>query len=232
MAASASGLEMRGVIRSFPVAGGTLPVLRGVNIEVPPGTLAVVCGPSGSGKTTLLHLAALLDRPDAGEVRLDGLDAGARSEVERDRLRRDAVGMIFQRFHLVPQWTALENVMVRFRYLDIPRREAMDRARAALVVVGLEGAADRRAGLLSGGEMQRVALARAVVYPPRLLLADEPVGQVDAPNARVLLALLEQMCSEGAAVLVAAHDRRLWARADRVYRLKDGVLHTAGSEGV
>jgi putative ABC transport system ATP-binding protein len=217
-------LRMRGVSKSFGAPGRAVPVLRGLDLDLRPGRLCAVLGPSGSGKTTLLHLAALLDTPDEGTIELDGRPAGRLDRARAAELRRSAVGMVFQRFHLLPHRTALQNVLFRFRYLDTPPDDARRRAEAALRDVGLAHLADRPARLLSGGEMQRVAIARALAAPPRVLLADEPTGNLDEAAATHIFELVRACRDRGIAVLVATHHPGWAGQADEVHRLDHGRL--------
>lgn len=212
-------LSLRRVAKSFRAPGSVVEVLRDVDLDAHAGRLLAVAGPSGCGKTTLLHLAALLDRPDSGEIRFDGTLLSGRDDAGAARIRRDHIGMVFQRFHLLPHRTALDNVAFRFRYTRVRPSEARERARRALDEVGLSGVADTAARLLSGGEMQRVALARALALQPRLLLADEPTGNLDAAAAGLVMGLLAGCRARGIAVLVATHNPRWVDACDDVLRL-------------
>jgi len=217
-------LRFARVGKSFETAGRRVVVLRNVSFEAGRGELIGIAGPSGAGKTTLLHLAALLDWPDHGRIEIEGQPADQLPERERARLRAERIGMIFQRFHLLPNRTALENVAFRFRYAPVPPAEARRRAADMLDRVGLARAAHTPARLLSGGEMQRVAIARALVRPPALLLADEPTGNLDPDAAAQVMALLEHACREGVTVVLATHNPAWLPRCDRVVRLPDGGL--------
>ena len=212
-------LSLRRVSRTFRTAGRVAEVLRDIDLDAHPGRLLAVAGPSGCGKTTLLHIAALLDAPDSGELTFDGMPVAGRNRDDMARLRRERIGMVFQRFHLLPHRSALENVAFRFRYTDVPAREARERAREALDSVGLSAVAQTPARLLSGGEMQRVAVARALALPPLLLLADEPTGNLDAGAARHVMDLLAGCRPLGIAVLIATHNARWVDECDDVLRL-------------
>jgi ABC-type lipoprotein export system ATPase subunit len=212
-------LSLRRISRTFRTAGRVAEILRDVDLDARPGRLLAVAGPSGCGKTTLLHIAALLDPPDSGDLVFDSVPMSGRSRADMARLRREKIGMVFQRFHLLPHRSALENVAFRFRYTEVPAREAHARAREALDSVGLSGVAQTPARLLSGGEMQRVAIARALALPPLLLLADEPTGNLDAGAARHVMDLLAGCRSRGIAVLVATHNPRWVDECDDVLRL-------------
>jgi putative ABC transport system ATP-binding protein len=215
-------LEVRGLAKGF---GPGAPLFEAVDLGVARGEWVAVIGESGSGKSTLLNIVAGLDRPDRGEVRLDGvpLDYG-----DDDRLalwRRRHVGFVFQAFHLLPYLTVLENVALPLALLGVPAAERSQRAQAALESVGLGAMAARRPGTLSGGEAQRAAIARALVHSPSLLLADEPTGNLDEANAvAVLDCLREEVKRAGAAALMVTHSRIAAAAADRVLRLSHGRL--------
>jgi len=202
--------------------GGTRVVaLDGVSLSVDPGTFLAVTGPSGSGKSTLLHLLAALDTPSSGRVLLAGTDTAAVSERRRTRLRLDHVGVVFQRFHLLPSLSARSNVALPLIERGVPKRERHVRAEDLLARVGLGDRVEHRPGELSGGEQQRVAVARALVNDPALLVADEPTGELDSETGRVVLDLLGEV-AEDRAVVVASHDPAVGERADRHLSLLDG----------
>ncbi len=212
-------LSLRGVTRTFRTAGRAVEVLRGIDLDARGGRLLAVAGPSGCGKTTLLHIAALLDAPDRGDVLFDGRAVTGLGGEATAAVRREHIGMVFQRFHLLPHRSALENVAFRFRYTRIPAPEARLRAAEALDSVGLSAVAKTPARLLSGGEMQRVAIARALALPPKLLLADEPTGNLDADAARHVMDLISGCRARGIAVLVATHNPKWVDVCDDVLRL-------------
>ncbi len=220
----AEGIDCQGVWRSFAAAAGAVLAVRGVTFSVEPGALVALVGPSGSGKTTLLSLAGGLDRPDQGTVTVAGRELGRLSRTELVRFRRELVGFVFQSPGLIPLMTALENVSLTLELLGRPEREVRELALDALELVGLESRARHRAYELSGGEQQRVALARALAKAPRVLLADEPTGELDSETGQAIVALLREVSRSGTAVLVATHDEALAAGADRVYRIEDGAL--------
>jgi ABC-type lipoprotein export system ATPase subunit len=218
-------VAFRDVTRDYTTAGGAvLRALRGVSGEVPERAAVAVTGRSGSGKSTLLHLAAGIDEPSSGEVLLLGRSLGALGDGERTRLRRDHVGLVFQFFHLLPHLSALDNVLVPALVAGDPRRAAEERARALLDRVGL-GARERDpVQKLSGGEMQRIALCRALLRRPKLVLADEPTGNLDEENGqRVMELLLGVGREEGSAILYVTHSRELAAMADEVWTLHSGA---------
>jgi lipoprotein-releasing system ATP-binding protein len=218
-------LALRGIQRTFAQGDRRLEVLRGVSLDLRAGEIVALVGQSGSGKSTLLHIAGLLERPDGGDVVLDGKGAGALGDQQRTILRRKFLGFIYQYHHLLPEFSALENVMLPQMLNGLSRREARRRAVELLAMVQLKDRSDHRPGRLSGGEQQRVAIARAVANAPRVLLADEPTGNLDAVTAdtvfRQLLALVRET---GMAALIATHNPDLAARMDRTVHLKDGVL--------
>jgi ABC-type lipoprotein export system ATPase subunit len=219
-------LSFRSVSRDYTSAGGAvLHALRDATGDVGAGEVVAVTGRSGSGKSTLLHLAAGIDTPSSGEVILLGRELSALSDAERTRLRRDGVGLVFQFFHLLPHLSALENVLVPALVASDPPGQAEARARDLLDRVGLAERAGEPAQKLSGGEMQRIALCRALLRRPRLLLADEPTGNLDEESGRAVLALLLGLArDEGSAVLYVTHSAELADAADAVWRLHSGVL--------
>jgi lipoprotein-releasing system ATP-binding protein len=182
-------------------------------------------GPSGAGKSTLLHIAGLLEQPDGGVVRIGGKNCVKLGDSERTRLRRAEIGFVYQFHHLLPEFSALENVTLPQLILGLGRREAEERARALLASLGLGERVEHRPAQLSGGEQQRVAIARAVANGPRVLLADEPTGNLDPPTAeRVFEQLLSLIRQSGVAAVIATHNLDLAARMDRTLRLMDGIL--------
>lgn len=224
MSAAAPLLAMDRVARAFSVPSGRVRVLAGVTFELRAGDYVALTGPSGSGKSTLLHLAALLDQPDAGSVWWSGRDVGRLPERDRSGLRAERFGMVFQRFHLLPHRTVFENVMLRFRYTNTNRDEAIRRSREAIARLGLEPRSAHPARLLSGGEMQRAALARAVAFPPPVLLADEPAGNLDAAATESVMSALDDLNRSGIAILLATHNPALLPRCRQHWTLRDGAL--------
>ncbi|HET7731062.1 MAG TPA: ABC transporter ATP-binding protein [Usitatibacter sp.] len=215
-------LQVRGLAKSFG-AGGAL--LEGLDLDVAAGQWVAIVGESGSGKSTLLNIVAGLDRPDAGEVRLDGRALDYGDDDGLAHWRRAHVGFVFQAFHLLPYLTVAENVALPLALQRVAAKERGERAEAMLQAVGLGGLGARRPGSLSGGEMQRAAIARALVHRPRLLLADEPTGNLDERHAGAVLDCLgAAVRSAGAAALMVTHSAIAAARADRVLRLSAGRL--------
>jgi len=225
-------LEARGIGRRFAHAGRTIRVLEGLDLDVAPGEMTAIVGKSGVGKSTLLHVLGTLDRPDAGTVRLDGEDVFRLPEKRLAAFRNRHIGFVFQFHHLLPEFSALENVMIPGIIGALPRREAHARARSLLEAVGLADREPHRPGELSGGEQQRVALARALMMRPRLILADEPTGNLDEATSEEVHNLFTQVRERfGVAFVVATHNPRLAARMGRVLRLEDGALHPVEGAG-
>jgi lipoprotein-releasing system ATP-binding protein len=229
MSDTAPVLRLEGVRRVFAQGSAKLSVLQGIDLPLMPGTIAALVGPSGTGKSTLLHIAGLLERPSAGEVVIDGRACGALGDSERTRLRRERIGFVYQFHHLLPDFTALENVAMPSLIAGSSRREAKQRAQALLARLGLEARVTHRPARLSGGEQQRVAIARALANGPRLLLADEPTGNLDPHTAdEVFSMLLEVVRATGTAALIATHNTDLAARMDESYLLTEGRLTRVG----
>lgn len=218
-------LSLEGLERSYEQGSRTIEVLRGASADFFPGEAVALLGPSGAGKSTLLHIAGLLERPDRGAVRIGGVDCVKLGDSERTRMRRAEIGFVYQFHHLLPEFTALENVILPQLILGLSRKEAEERARALLGSLGLGERVEHRPSQLSGGEQQRVAIARAVANGPKVLLADEPTGNLDPPTAeRVFEQLLSLIRQSGVAAVIATHNLDLAARMDRTLRLMDGLL--------
>ncbi|CAN5849812.1 ABC transporter ATP-binding protein [soil metagenome] len=202
--------------------------LRGVSFDVARGEFVAIVGPSGSGKSTLLNLLGALDRPTTGSVRIDDSDVATLSDTQLARLRNTQIGFVFQQFHLLARTSAVDNVALPLVYAGVGRRERGAQAHAALEAVGLAHRLDHHPTELSGGEQQRVAIARAVVTDPRILLADEPTGNLDTATGDDVMALLERLNADrGTALLVITHDMEVAARAPRQIRLRDGLIEAA-----
>lgn len=222
---SEAALALDGIVRTFRQAGDDLHVLRGASVEIASGETVALVGPSGAGKSTLLHIAGLLERPDGGEVRVDGEACSGLSDDRRTALRRTAVGFVYQFHHLLPEFSALENVVVPQMIAGESKSAARDRARELLGLVGLSDREGHRPAKLSGGEQQRVAMARALANSPKILIADEPTGNLDQETAERVFELLMNLTRDtGVAALVATHNPDLAARMDRTLTLKNGAL--------
>ena len=218
-------LRLRGLTRSFEQGGVRIDVLRGVDLAVMPGEIVALLGPSGSGKSTLLQAVGLLEGGFGGEIAIAGNAAQKSDAHARTLLRRDHLGFVYQFHHLLPDFNARENVVLPQLVADVPREAAEARAEELLTALGLGHRLEHRPSQLSGGEQQRVAVARGLANRPKLVLADEPTGNLDeATSDKVLEQFLELVRGEGSAALVATHNERLAARMDRVVRLHDGKL--------
>lgn len=227
---SGFALEGEGITKSYPSGDDRLEVLRGASLVVAAGEVVAIVGPSGSGKSTLLHCLGGLDRPDAGRVAVDGTDLVGLSAGDLARVRNRRLGFVFQFHHLLPDFSALENVMLPALVAGDSPAVARDRARALLSAVGLEARLAHSPSQLSGGEQQRVAVARALVNGPAAILADEPSGNLDTRTAADLHRLLLRLRDErGMALLVATHDANLARQADRILTLTDGRLRESSS---
>ena len=222
---SKAALELEGVRRTFVQGDTRLPVLRQIDFAVTEGETVALIGPSGSGKTTLLQIAGLLDRPDAGEVRISGESASGLNDKRLSAMRARHLGFVFQFHQLLPEFSARENLVIPQLVAGRSKRESRQRADALLAMVGLSNRASHRPARLSGGEQQRVAIARATANGPRLLLADEPTGNLDEANGRLVIRTFLELAREaGVAALVATHNIGLARQLDRIVRLEDGVL--------
>ncbi len=221
-------VEVRGVSRHFDGGGHTVYAVREVSLTVPPGELLAIVGRSGSGKTTLLNLIAGLDRPDDGSVYLDGRDITSASEAELTALRRSHIGFVFQSFGLLPLLSAAENIALALRIAGASSRDEGQRTRELLEMVGLSARAGHRPYELSGGEQQRVAVARALANRPRLLIADEPTGELDTVTGAQIFGLLQTAAAEGVTIVMATHDPLIVDYAHRVVEMSDGQFVESG----
>jgi putative ABC transport system ATP-binding protein len=210
--------------RTYHVGDSDVHALRAVDLEINEGDYLALMGPSGSGKSTLLNILGCLDRPTSGTYTLDGHDVGTLADGERTRLRQSEIGFVFQFFHLLPRLTAQGNVELPMLFAGVARTERRDRAAAALAAVGLEDRAHHRPDQLSGGQRQRVAIARAVVMRPRLLLADEPTGNLDRAAAVEVMGLLDAMNADGQTVVLVTHDPEVAKHARTAVRMDDGGI--------
>jgi ABC-type lipoprotein export system ATPase subunit len=216
-------VRARGLVKTYGSGSAATRVLDGADLDVGRGEVVAVVGRSGSGKSTLLHLLGGLDRPDRGTIDVAGVNVHRLDEAGLTRLRRRHVGFVFQSFHLLPELTGLENVLLPARFAG-DGREAAPRVRALIRELGLTNAARRLPGSLSGGEQQRLAIVRALANDPELVLADEPTGNLDAESGGDVLRLLRELADRGRAVVLVTHDRDAATIADRTLRLRDGRL--------
>ena len=218
-------LELKGIRQSFPQAEGTLEVIRNADLTLRRGEMVALIGPSGSGKSTLLHITGMLEKAVAGEIIIAGKTMAALGDDARTAVRRDTMGFVYQHHHLLPEFSALENVIIPQMIAGKSRQEATPRAVELLTRVGLGKRLDHRPGKLSGGEQQRVAIARALANEPKLILADEPTGNLDHHTADDVFAMLRALVHDfGVAALIATHNLEIAARMDRAVTLRDGEL--------
>ncbi|WP_334129239.1 ABC transporter ATP-binding protein [Sneathiella sp.] len=218
-------LQLENVSRVYVQGQARLTVLENVNLTLRQGEIVALLGPSGSGKSTLLHIAGLLEPPSSGTVRIDGIDCSHARDSKRTAVRRDRIGFVYQFHHLLPEFSALENVMMPMLIAGIAKAEARTWARALLVQMGLEARLSHRPAKLSGGEQQRVAIARALANNPKVLLADEPTGNLDEQTAEMVFRhFLDITRERGTAALVATHNIDLARRMDRIIRVRDHQL--------
>jgi len=217
-------IEASNVSRVFPMAAGPVAALRDVSLGIADGEYLGVVGPSGCGKSTLLHVLGCVDVPTTGQIKFQGRDVSGLSDADRSRLRLREIGFVFQRFFLLPMLTAFENVELPQAEAGVARTERRARARELLDFVGLGRRADHRPSELSGGEMQRVAIARALANRPRLLLADEPTGELDQATGEQIISLLDRLHADGTSVVVVTHDPAVASRAHRLVTMRDGQI--------
>lgn len=224
----APALQLNNIQRTYHQGGGGLHVLRGACLALARGEVVALVGPSGAGKSTLLHIAGLLERPDAGEVLFNGQDCGGFDDDKRTELRRGRLGFVYQFHHLLPEFSAVENIIVPQMIAGVKKTTARKRAMELLDSMGLAARADHRPGKLSGGEQQRVAIARALANNPAVLLADEPTGNLDPDTADGVFTQLVALAKQhGLAALIATHNPALASRMDRTVRLQHGLLTPA-----
>jgi len=227
-------LDLKGLVRTYHKGSGReIAVLRGASAAIAPGEAVALVGPSGAGKSTLLHVAGLLETPDEGHVLINGRDCARMSDDERTRVRRAEIGFVYQFHQLLPEFSALENVVIPQLILGAAPRDAEARARELLGSLGLAERVDHRPAELSGGEQQRTAICRALANKPSLILADEPTGNLDPRTSEhVFHELIELFRGQGVAALIATHNMELASRMDRVLRLEAGLLVEVAPDAV
>ena len=224
-------LSVRNVTRTYDTATGGLTVLRGVDLDVMPGEVVGLIGPSGSGKSSLLHAAGLLERPTSVEIRIDGEDVGGLPERARTHIRLAKIGFVYQFHHLLAEFDARDNVALPLRIAGVGTAQARERASEVLTALGLGERLTHQPAQMSGGEQQRVAVARALAKRPRLLLADEPTGNLDPATSQTVFEALHRLVKDtGVAALIATHNMELAGHMDRVFALKDGHLEERPAE--
>jgi putative ABC transport system ATP-binding protein len=217
-------VEARDISKTFPMGGGSIHAVRAVSLQIDPGDYLAIRGPSGCGKSTLLHILGCVDTPTGGTLLFEGREVGLLPDADRSALRLLAIGFVFQRFFLLPMLTAAENVEVPQAEAGVARAERRRRTAELLDYVGLTHRGDHRPAQLSGGEAQRVAIARALANRPRLLLADEPTGELDRATGDQIAALLDRVHADGTAMVVVTHDAAIAARAQRTLLMRDGEI--------
>jgi putative ABC transport system ATP-binding protein len=215
-------IRLEALSRTFQVGGSVVRALDEINLQIGAGEYVSIMGPSGSGKSTLLNVLGLLDTPTSGAYWLDGVNTSTMSDDRLAATRARQIGFVFQSFHLVPRMTSLENVQLPMLLAGTAPEERRDRARRALEGVGLADRADHRPAQLSGGERQRVAIARSIVMQPKLLLADEPTGNLDTASGTEVVRIMEALNADGLTLIVVTHDAQIGERARRLLRLRDG----------
>lgn len=224
-------LEARGVTKSYTLGKRTIEILHGLDFQIYPGEFVAIVGPSGAGKSTLLHILGTLEKPTSGKLFVDGEDVAALDDLKKAEMRRRSLGFIFQFHHLLPGFSALENVMMPMRICGAGVNQAADPARELLEKVGVGHRLDNKPSELSGGEQQRVAVARAMINSPKVILADEPTGNLDRETGKILEDDLIHFARESqSAVIVVTHNERWAARADRVIKLVDGEIVGDGKQ--
>jgi putative ABC transport system ATP-binding protein len=217
-------IDLEAVEKVYGKETGRVCALTGVDLQIERGEYVALLGPSGSGKSTLLQIVGCLDRPTTGRYRLDGVDVGQLDVNAMADVRNQRLGFVFQRFHLLPRATALENVALPLRFAKVDSKQRLQRAEALLERVGLADRMTHRPSEMSGGQQQRVAIARALANEPPLVLADEPTGNLDSKSGQDIVELLESLCAEGKTVIVVTHDQVLAERTKRIVRLLDGKI--------
>ena len=219
-------VDIRDVRRVYETGDIVFEALRGVSVQIMRGEMVALMGPSGSGKTTLMQIIGLLDRPSSGTYALGGRDVTTLTENERAEARNTDIGFVFQAFHLLPRLSLVENVEVPLTYAGVPPRERRERAMHVLARVGLDSKARNLPSQISGGQKQRVAIARALAGSPRLLLADEPTGNLDTRTSEEVMAFFSELHREGTTVVLVTHEQDIGAYAERVVRVRDGVIES------
>lgn len=217
-------IELRNVSRSYHLGGEEIKALDQVDLTIEKGDFLAVVGPSGSGKSSFLNLLGGLDKPDSGELYIDQQLLSKFSPKELAHYRRETVGFIFQTFFLIPSYTAFENVALPLQFTGLPRKEKIQRTNEALQLVGLEKRVKHKPSQLSGGQQQRVAIARALVNHPRIILADEPTGNLDSTSGGAIVSFLKKLSQQGITIIMVTHDQEMAQKAHRIVSMKDGQI--------
>jgi len=222
-------ISLRGVTKSYPTGNGAAPVLRDIDLDIEPGELVAIVGPSGSGKTTLMNIMGCLDQPTGGSYRFDGIDVSTLSDREISRIRNQKIGFVFQMFHLLPHLTVRDNVLLPLLYAPAYPAGAEERADELLDLVGLEARKSYFPGQLSGGQQQRVSIARALINKPRVILADEPTGNLDSDSGGSILSLFRTLNALGHTIILVTHSEATAAIARRTIEIVDGRIRVDGT---